>query len=74
MGDREQAEITRKMSAEVLLRGGSTRENNKPEGGGEKPHPTGVKVSIPLAADQGRPFDFATSWTFLAVISTARAG
>lgn len=40
----------------------------------ENPYPMGVKVSIPLAADQGRPFDFATSWTFLAVISTARAG
>ena len=36
-------------------------------------HPTGVKVSMPLAAAQGRPLDFATSWTFLAVISTARA-
>ena len=36
-------------------------------------HPTGVKVSIPLAADQGRPLAFAASWTFLAVMSTARA-
>ena len=33
----------------------------------------GVNVSMPLAADQGRPFDFATSWTFLAVMSTASA-
>ena len=37
-------------------------------------YPTGVKVSMPLAADQGRPLDFATSWTFLAVMSTARTG
>jgi len=36
-------------------------------------HPMGVNVSMPLAADQGRPFDFATSWTFLAVMSTASA-
>ena len=36
-------------------------------------HPTGVNVSMPLAAAQGRPFDFATSWTFLAVMSTASA-
>lgn len=35
-------------------------------------HPTGVKVSMPLAAAQGRPLDFAASWTFLAVMSTAR--
>jgi len=33
----------------------------------------GVNVSMPLAADQGRPFDFARSWTFLAVMSTASA-
>jgi len=31
----------------------------------------GVNVSMPLVADRGRPFDFATSWTFLAVTSTA---
>ena len=37
-------------------------------------HPMGVKVSMPLAAVQGRLLDFATSWTFLAVMSTARAG
>lgn len=28
---------------------------------------------MPFAADQGRPLDLATSWTFLAVMSTARA-
>ena len=33
----------------------------------------GVNVSKPFAAAQGRPFDFATSWTFLAVMSTASA-
>ena len=33
----------------------------------------GVNVSMPLAADQGRPFDFATFWTFLAVMPTASA-
>ena len=36
-------------------------------------YPMGVNVSMPFAADQGRPLDFAASWTFLAVMSTARA-
>ena len=39
----------------------------------KRTHPIGVNVSMPLAADQGRPLDFATSWTFLAVMSTASA-
>jgi hypothetical protein len=36
-------------------------------------HPTGEKVSNPLAVDQGSPFFLTASWTFLAVISIARA-
>jgi len=36
-------------------------------------HPTGEKVSNPLAVDQGNPFFLTASWTFLAVISIARA-
>ena len=36
-------------------------------------HPTGEKVSNPLAVDQGNPFFLTASWTFLAVISIASA-
>jgi hypothetical protein len=36
-------------------------------------HPTGENVSNPLAVDQGNPFFLTASWTFLAVISIARA-
>ena len=50
-----------------------TCEKIKKRGARRETHPMGVNVSIPLAAAQGRPFDFATSWTFLAVMSTARA-
>jgi len=35
--------------------------------------PTGEKVSKPLAVDQGNPFFLTASWTFLAVISIAKA-
>jgi hypothetical protein len=49
----------------------SQRINEEREG---ETDPMGVKVSMPLAAVQGRLLDFATSWTFLAVMSTARAG
>jgi hypothetical protein len=38
-----------------------------------KTHPTGEKVSKPLAVDQGNPFFLTASWTFLAVISIAKA-
>lgn len=34
----------------------------------------GVKVSKPLTALHGRPFFLTSSWRFLAVMSTARAG
>jgi len=36
-------------------------------------HPMGVNVPVALVADRGRPFDLATSWTFLAVAPTAGA-
>jgi hypothetical protein len=36
-------------------------------------HPMGVKVSNPLAVDQGSPFFLTASWMFRAVISIAKA-
>ena len=65
-GDRNKPRSSRALRWSGSTRGGTTAK--------EKSHPTGVNVSMPLAAAQGSPLDFATSWTFLAVISTARAG
>ena len=48
-------------------------EIDTPEGKATKErvgHPMGVSAFMRLAADQGRSFDFATSWIFVAVVST----
>jgi hypothetical protein len=65
-------EQSSKKTGAVRFFGVEAREKKRYQGE-ERPHPMGVNVSMPLAAAHGRPFDFATSWTFLAVMSTARA-